>query len=212
MKPNLAWPTCTRFHLEVTRGRVELPCLAARRSERRVSACFTTWSSVACGSCTRPGKLERLPRCGRSANVPKASPAGLEPAIFAVTGRRALQAAPRGRITFPNSPGWSRTSVAWMWARRRSFGPRDRTHARNSGGWSRTNGLLVQSQASLPAATAPEQFLLQTPHHPQGSGRTIRTSIAWFKARQPTISRSPSDSYGGHARKVGQARFWCLPA
>ena len=31
----------------------------------------------------------------------------------------------------------------------------------NSGGWNRTNGLLVQSQASLPTATAPEQFGFQ---------------------------------------------------
>ena len=28
----------------MTKGRVELPCLSARRSERRVSASFTTWS------------------------------------------------------------------------------------------------------------------------------------------------------------------------
>ena len=36
----------------------------------------------------------------------------------------------------------------------------------SSGGWNRTNGLLVQSQASLPAATAPESPLLSdsAPH------------------------------------------------
>src|SRR5262249_52796087 len=31
-----------------------------------------------------------------------------------------------------------------------------------SGGWNRTNGLLVQSQASLPAATAPDRFPPET--------------------------------------------------
>ena len=60
----------------------------------------------------------------------------------------------------------------------------------SSGGWNRTNGLLVQSQASLPAATAPECCLQHCSM--SSSGRRIRTSIAWFKARQPTVSRSPN--------------------
>ena len=34
---------------------------------------------------------------------------------------------------------------------------------KSSGGWNRTNGLLVQSQASLPTATAPDQSFIKTP-------------------------------------------------
>ena len=67
-----------------------------------------------------------------------------------------------------------------------------KTHDTSSGGWSRTNGLLVQSQASLPTATAPDRAASLTQHHAPNSGRTTRTSIAWFKARQPTVSRSPN--------------------
>jgi hypothetical protein len=170
----------------VTKGRVELPCLSARRSERRVSASFTTWSEsgvggqgsgvresngrrpLACpfvpcsfhdpcgdrtrlcdlrGRCPEPideraesnwvvkelnlasstslfcdngftgRREEHNPKSGtggsrtrRSPNlelgrfaslrtVPqlKASPTGFEPVISCLTGRRALQAAPRGR-------------------------------------------------------------------------------------------------------------------
>ena len=33
---------------------------------------------------------------------------------------------------------------------------------KSSGGWSRTNGLLVQSQASLPAATASDHSFFKT--------------------------------------------------
>ena len=39
----------------------------------------------------------------------------------------------------------------------------------SSGGWNRTNGLLVQGQASLPAATAPESHTL--PLSPPGGGQ-----------------------------------------
>jgi hypothetical protein len=39
-----------------------------------------------------------------------ASPIGFEPTTFAVTGRRALRAAPRGRIFECSSPGWTRTT------------------------------------------------------------------------------------------------------
>jgi hypothetical protein len=59
------------------------------------------------------------------------------------------------------------------------------------GGWNRTSGLLIQSQASLPAATAP-QFHQGCSTCAKGSGRRIRTFIACFKGRWPTISRSPS--------------------
>ena len=44
----------------------------------------------------------------RTVPSPQASPMGFEPTIFAVTGRRALQAAPRGRID-SSGPGGSRT-------------------------------------------------------------------------------------------------------
>jgi hypothetical protein len=62
----------------------------------------------------------------------------------------------------------------------------------SSGGWNRTNGLLGQNQASLPAATAPEQICkIKTTALPSSSGRRGRTFVSWFKARQPTASRSP---------------------
>jgi hypothetical protein len=35
----------------------------------------------------------------------------------------------------------------------------------SSGGWNRTNALLVQSQASLPAATAPDHVCISDTHH-----------------------------------------------
>ncbi len=35
-------------------------------------------------------------------------------------------------------------------------------HSTSSGGWNRTNGLLVQSQASLPAATTPDHVVFRT--------------------------------------------------
>ncbi len=60
------------------------------------------------------------------------------------------------------------------------------------GGWNRTSGLLIQSQASLPAATAPQCFHQGCVPFAKGSGRRIRTFIACFKGRWPTISRSPS--------------------
>ena len=59
--------------------------------------------------------------------------------------------------------------------------------ASSSGGWNRTNGLLVQSQASLPAATAPDRFSLRHRALHPSSGRRTRTSITRFKARQPTV-------------------------
>ena len=61
----------------------------------------------------------------------------------------------------------------------------------SSGGWNRTNGLLVQSQASLPTATTPDHSLTRTFRACQGSGRRGRTFVSWFKARRPTTSRSP---------------------
>ena len=43
-----------RLQSSVTKGRLELPCLAARRSDRRVSTSSTTWSSSSpCGNRTR---------------------------------------------------------------------------------------------------------------------------------------------------------------
>jgi hypothetical protein len=62
----------------------------------------------------------------------------------------------------------------------------------NCGGWNRTSGLLIQSQASLPAATAPQFFHHGCVSFAKGSGRRIRTFIACFKGRWPTISRSPN--------------------
>ncbi len=61
----------------------------------------------------------------------------------------------------------------------------------SSGGWNRTNGLLVQSQASLPTATTPDRSLTRTFRARQGSGRRVRTFVSWFKAKRPTTSRSP---------------------
>ena len=53
----------------------------------------------------------------------------------------------------------------------------DDFRASSSGGWNRTNGLLVQSQASLPAATAPDhRFIEDTRRKTASSGRRIRTS------------------------------------
>ena len=61
----------------------------------------------------------------------------------------------------------------------------------SSGGWNRTNGLLVQSQASLPTATTPDHLVSLTQFLRKGSGSRYRTRVSWFKARRPTISRSP---------------------
>ena len=64
----------------------------------------------------------------------------------------------------------------------------------SSGGWNRTNGLLVQSQASLPAATTPDRSSVGHPASVRSSGRRGRTSVSWVKARRPTASRSPITS------------------
>lgn len=40
----------------------------------------------------------------------------------------------------------------------------------------------------------PRNLTFPTPPVRQGSGRRVRTFIAWFKARQPTVSRPPSKS------------------
>ena len=50
---SLCWALAHLRQIRVTKGRVELPCLAARRSERRVSTCCTTWSCDPCGNRTR---------------------------------------------------------------------------------------------------------------------------------------------------------------
>jgi hypothetical protein len=50
--------------------------------------------------------------------------------------------------------------------------PKQPCSVASSGGWNRTNVLLVQSQASLPTATAPECLFAFS------SGRRVRTSVS----------------------------------
>ncbi len=76
----------------------------------------------------------------------------------------------------------------------------------SSGGRNRTSGLLGQSQASLPAATAPDRVEVTRPGHLRksaGSGRRTRTSTVRFKAGWPTINRSPRVPCGSRTRLSG---------
>ena len=74
----------------------------------------------------------------------------------------------------------------------------------SSGGRNRTYDLLVQSQASLPTATAPEST---------SSGRRSRTFTACFKGRKPAISRSPKVPCGSRTHLSGlEGRHLCRSA
>jgi hypothetical protein len=61
------------------------------------------------------------------------------------------------------------------------------TSVLSCGSWNRTNGLLVQSQASLPAATTPHRSCSMTPVRSHGSHQAAEVGIeptnSWFKAR-----------------------------
>ena len=82
---------------------------------------------------------------------------------------------------------------------------------RSSGGWNRTSGLHVQSVASRPTSNCPGSCVhIRTRIAASGSGRRIRTSIAWFKARQPAVSRSPRVPRGSRTR-LSSLEDWCLP-
>ena len=65
----------------------------------------------------------------------------------------------------------------------------------SSGGWNRTNGLLVQGQASLPAATTPDRSVSTTNMSVDGSreaaGAGIEPAASWFKARRHYQQRLP---------------------
>ena len=70
----LCWVLAHPRH-QVTKGRLELPCLGARLSESRVSACSTTWL---CESATRAGIEPASPgwKPGTSAARPRAQSCG----------------------------------------------------------------------------------------------------------------------------------------
>ena len=71
--------------------------------------------------------------------------------------------------------------------------PDDFRASTSSGGWNRTNGLLVQSQASLPAATTPDRFPCDTRCvvRSRKLGEKESNPVSWFKARRPAVSPIP---------------------
>jgi hypothetical protein len=81
------------------------------------------------------------------------------------------------------------------------------------GSWNRTNGLLVQSQASLPTATVPHRSRFMTHRPSRGSRRAAGAGVepadSWFKAthfyRQKLPRNLPIRGTGGtrtHKRSV----------
>ena len=75
--------------------------------------------------------------------------------------------------------------------------------SKSSGGWNRTSGLRVQSEASLPAATAPDHLGINLTRSHMSVRGGIRTSTARFKAGQPAVSRSPRAPRGSRTRLSG---------
>ena len=125
---------------------------------------------------------------------------GFEPSISAVTGRRALQATPRGQqvaqvgIEPTASPGLSRSGLPVAYRARIISAP----------------GVGIEPTASW--FRARRHYQQRLPRNPpsfrpglasQGSGRRGRTFIAWFKARQPTVSRSPRAPCGNRTHLNG---------
>ncbi len=85
------------------------------------------------------------------------------------------------------------------------------------GSWNRTNGLLVQSQASLPTATIPHRSCFQrhtrsTHGSRRAAGAGIEPADSWFKARHhyqqrlPRIGRVPC----GSRTRLARLEAWNL--
>ena len=130
------------LNLQILAGWLGYGQLGLPMPNRRVS------SSGAGGSRTRRSPRFELGRFSDLRTAPllsKAPSTGFEPAISCVTGRRALQAAPRGRCVL-NGPGGTRTrSIPGSKPRWSSACLPGRAQSR-----SRTGNRLGLSQAALP--------------------------------------------------------------
>jgi hypothetical protein len=139
--------------------------------------------------------LAALPVC-----VPcrRASPMGFEPMFSTLTGWRALQAAPRGQDPVAQVGVEPTASLVLSEGGRPGCLPGPKLRGLES-----NQRLLVQSQASLPAATAPESAFFSTQPQLRSSGRRSRTFMSSFKDCRPTISRSPRVPGGNQTRLAG---------
>ena len=142
--------------------------------------------------------LVALPICVPCHVLPTPS-TGFEPAISCVTGRRALQAAPRGQ-RFSNGPGGTRThSIPGSKPRWSAICLPGRAQGR-----SRTRIRLGLSQAALPIG-------VPGPSSSPGWSRTI-VSWVWTKCRcRWTTGPYVSSGVTGSRTRISSVRSWRRP-
>jgi hypothetical protein len=165
------------------------------------------------GKCREPDACAPALDSPLSALDSSASPMGFEPTISCVTGRRALQAAPRGQnefqiskflmtnalsrssfgfrhSSFPSSPGWTRTTVCLL-VRKLPLPLGHRTV------FSGSRGTRTPKSRMRPTVfkTAPSSSQMTS----VSCGSWDRTNIATFKASNPAVRRPRS-----RARSVEQ--------
>lgn len=158
------------------------------------------FSSGAGGSRTRRSPRFELGRFADLRTAPRLSKApstGFEPAISCVTGRRALQAAPRGRCIF-YGPGGTRTHSIPGSKPRWSAG----CLPSRAQGWSRTDNRLGLSQAALPIGVPGRKWSRMELNH-----RFLGVGQASWPLDHGTVASGVT----GSRTRISSVRSWRRP-